>query len=89
MVGPQPPKDREKVVRLGHEIYDRIIGPETQPTDMGKYYAVDTLSDDFEVDTDSYTACARLRARRPDAEMYLGRVGFPTGGEMLGMRKVQ
>ena len=73
-----PPADRTAVVRRGHEIYDRVVLPVVTAEDHGKFIAIDTLSDDFEMDGESVAACERLWARRPNAEMYMGRVGYPT-----------
>jgi hypothetical protein len=45
------------------------------PDDDGKFVAIDVGTGDFEIDDDDYAAVMRLRARSPQAEIWLGRVG--------------
>jgi hypothetical protein len=67
----------EQIARLGAEVYGRRVRPSLRPEDEGKFVAVDVLSGDFEVDEDDYAAVARLRSRRPGAEVWLERAGEP------------
>ncbi len=67
-----------ELARLGTEIIKDRIEPTLGPEDDYKFVAVDVDSADFEVDVDDYSAVMRLRGRRPDADMWLGRVGQPT-----------
>lgn len=72
-----PRRSVEEVARLGAEVFDRQVRPALGPEDDGKFVAVDLDTGECEVDEDDYTALTRLRARRPDAEIWLGRVGQP------------
>jgi clan AA aspartic protease len=72
-----------EVARLGDEAYNRLIKPTFRPEDEGKSVAIDVDSDEFEIDPDDYTAIMRLRARKPDAEIYLSRVGGLSKGAGL------
>lgn len=69
-----------ELARLGTVIIKDRIEPTLGPEDDYKFVAVDVDVDsaDFEVDADDYTAVMRLRGRRPDADMWLGRVGQPS-----------
>jgi hypothetical protein len=46
-----------------------------EPDEKGKIVAIDVDSTDYEVGTDVLDTAHRLRARRPDAQVYLLRVG--------------
>ena len=77
-----PRQSPEEVARLGAEVFDRQVRPTLQPGDDGKFVAVDIKSGDHELDEDDYAAVTRLRARRPSADVWLGRVGQPAAYRM-------
>lgn len=77
-----PQLTSEELARLGTDAFDRSVRPELRPEDDGKYAAIDVISNDFELDADDYAAVARLRARRPAAEVWLERVGQPTAYQL-------
>lgn len=72
----------EELAHLGSDTFDRCVRPALRPEDDGKYAAIDVISDDFELDVDDFAAVARLRARRPAAEVWLERVGQPTAYQL-------
>jgi hypothetical protein len=57
--------------------YDQHVQPTLRPEDDGKFVAIDVVTGDHEIDTDDYAALMRLRARWPNAEIWLARVGQP------------
>ena len=68
----------DELARLGEEIMKERVQPTLHPGDVGKFVAIDVITGEFEIDEDDYTAVARLRLRKPDADMWLARAGFPT-----------
>lgn len=68
----------KEVVARGKEIYREQIQELVEPQEKGKFIAIDILSGDYAVDGEHITAVRRLRKRRPDAEMYVGKVGYPS-----------
>jgi hypothetical protein len=70
-------RSSEEVSRLGSELLRRLE-PSLPANDADKFIAIDIDSGDFEVDADDLSAVTRLRARRPSAESYLGRIGHDT-----------
>lgn len=68
----------KEVVARGKEIYREQIQELVEPQEKGKFIAIDILSGDYEVDGEHIPAVRQLRKRRPDAEMYVGRVGYPS-----------
>ncbi len=80
------PRSDEEIERLGEEMIDRRIKPRLVPDDDGKFIAVDVDTGDFELDKDDYSAVMRLRTRRPDAEVWLGRAGYSTAYKIRTIR---
>ena len=68
----------KEVVARGKEIYREQIQEQVEPQEKGKFVAIDILSGDYEVDPEHIPAVQRIRKRRPDAELYVGRVGYPS-----------
>jgi hypothetical protein len=73
-----PRRTLDELARLGGEIYDRQVRPALQTEDDGKFVAIDVETGDHEIDADDYAAVARLRSRKPAADIWLMRAGFPT-----------
>ena len=68
----------DELARLGGDIFDRQVRPALRPEDDGKFVAIDVETGNYEVDADDYAAVARLRSRKPDADVWLMRAGYPT-----------
>jgi len=68
----------DELAQLGNGIFSRTVRPLLQPQDDGKFVAIDVESGDFELDMDDFSAIDRLRSRKPAADVWLMRVGFPT-----------
>ena len=74
----KPSRTLDELAVLGAEIFDRQVRPALRPEDDGKFVAIDVESGDYEIDEDDYTAVARMRLRKPAADIWLMRAGFPT-----------
>jgi hypothetical protein len=66
------------LAELGGDIFERQVRPTLRPEDDGKFVAIDVESGDYELADDDYAAIARLRSRRPGADVWLMRAGYPT-----------
>lgn len=66
---------REEVARRGDEIYETRISPNVKAEDAGCYVVIDVESGDYEIDRNELAASDRLRARHPNAQSWLRRVG--------------
>ncbi len=66
---------REEVAARGDEIYDTRISPIVKTEDTGCYVVIDVESGDYEIDRNELAASDRLRARHPNAQSWLRRVG--------------
>jgi hypothetical protein len=65
----------EEFSRRGQEIYDREIRPNLRPDDNDQFVAIVIESGSYEIDRDDFAATERLLAKRPDARIWLARVG--------------
>ncbi len=81
-----PKHSAEEVARLGQEFYERVVRPRLTPADDGKLVAVDTASEEYEIDTDDVAVVKRLRERVPGAEIWLLRVGHAAVYMLRGFR---
>ena len=67
---------REETGRLGDEIYERDIRPQVEETHHGKIVAIDVDTGDYSIADTVIAAAEDLRDRRPDARVWLMRVGY-------------
>jgi hypothetical protein len=65
----------DEIARRGDEIFERDISAHLKGEDEDKFILIDIESGDYEVDVDVLAASDRLRARRPDAEVWIRRIG--------------
>ena len=84
---PAPTRPKEETARLGKEIYERDIRPQVEPDHRGRVVAIDVDSGEYAIADTASVAAKRLRAQRPDAGVWLMRVGYRTlrhfGGSSL------
>jgi hypothetical protein len=71
----QPRYSKEEFARRGDEIYESQVRAQVEEGNHGKIVAIDLETGDFEVDASEIAACNRLEARRPDAQIWIIRVG--------------
>ncbi len=74
----KPRRTLDELAALGGDIFERQVQPTLRPEDDGKFVAIDVETGDFEIDEDDYAVIARLRARKPAADVWLMRAGSPT-----------
>ncbi len=70
----RPRYSEEEFARRGDEIYDREIVPKLKPTDKG-IVAIDIETGEYEIAADELTASNKLLTRRPEAQVWLRRIG--------------
>ena len=66
---------KEEFARRGDAIYENDVRPQLKPDDEGKFAAIDIDSGMYAVDVDELQAGDRLRARIPDAQIWMVRIG--------------
>jgi hypothetical protein len=72
----QPKYSMEEHAHRGMELYEKIR-PQVEEGTLGKIIAIDIDTGEYEIDPKPMTASDRLRARLPDAQIWLERIGYP------------
>ena len=67
---------KEEFARRGDAIYENDVRPLLEAGDKGKFAAIDIESGMYEIDADELKACHKLRARIPEAQIWMVRVGY-------------
>ena len=90
MAAVKPRYSKAEFARRGDELYDKAIRASVEPRDNGKFVAIDIETGQFEVDANELDACDRLRARIPEAQTWLRRIGSHYAHRFgASLRKVQ
>ncbi len=71
----QPLYSKEEFAQRGDSIYETQIRPLVETGNRGKIVAIDIETGAFEVDASEITACDRLEAHHPDAQIWIVRIG--------------
>ena len=66
---------KEEHARRGIEMYERQIRRVVETGNQGKIVALDVDTGDYELAEETVAATDRLLARRPDAQIWLVRIG--------------
>jgi hypothetical protein len=77
---------REEIVQRGREIYERDIRPLFGAEHEGRVVAIDVSTGEFELADDAITSAGQLRARLPEAVIFLTRVGHQGLHHLLSPR---
>ena len=65
----------DELARLGDAIFEREIAGSISDEDPRHFVAIDVETGAYEVGRDEFVTIERLLARRPDAQLWLRRVG--------------
>ncbi|MCY3918591.1 MAG: hypothetical protein OXG38_02135 [Chloroflexi bacterium] len=80
-------RSREELARLGKEIYERDIRQLVEADHHGEVVAIDVDSGNYALGENAVAASEGLRSQRPDAQVWLMRVGhralYRFGGSSL------
>lgn len=78
------PEGTSELAQRGNEIFDRVVRPQVDiEEDAQKFVAIDTESEDFEVDSNQRAALDHLLERHPEAR---GRIFFRRVGSRFAHR---
>lgn len=66
---------KEEFARRGDAIYEKDVRPHLEKDDEGKFLAIDIETAAYEIAEEQMTASMNLRARVPDAQIWMMRVG--------------
>jgi hypothetical protein len=71
----QPRYSKEEFAQRGDALYESEVRSQVEEGNHGKIVAIDLETGDFEVDASEITACDRLEARHPEAQIWIVRIG--------------
>ena len=71
----QPRYSKKEFAQRGDELYESQIRSQVEEGNYGRIVAIDLETGDFEVDSSEIAACDRLEVRRPDAQIWIVRIG--------------
>mgnify|MGYP003339055121 CR=1 FL=1 len=74
---PEPRYSKSEHARRGKDIYERQIAPLVEPSNRGQIVAIDIDSGEFEVADKGLDAASRLLGRKPEAQIWCVKVGYP------------
>jgi len=77
----------DEIAERGQALYDHDIRDKLDASLRGKFLALDIETGEYEIDADERSALKRVRAKHPDAALYLLRIGHPTA-HRLGRKAV-
>ncbi len=66
---------KEEFARRGDAIYEKDVRPHLEKDDMGKFLAIDIETAEYEIAEEQMAASLNLRARIPDAQIWMMRIG--------------
>ena len=84
----KPPQRRltpEEYEAFAEKVYRTKVRPMLDEEPVGWFLSVDLNSEDYELDENHGKAVLRLRERRPDADIFTARVGFPSAYQFTGI----
>jgi hypothetical protein len=75
-----------EIVRRGQALYDQQIRAKVEASHKGEFLVLDIESGEYEIDASDVAALQRAKAKRPDAALYILRIGYPTAYRVGGPR---
>ncbi len=67
---------KEEFERRGDAIYEKAVRPQLKLRDKGKFAAIDIESGSYEIAADELKAARSARARIPDTQIWMVRIGY-------------
>jgi hypothetical protein len=80
---------KEEIASRGDAIYQEDILPKLTAKDRGKFLAIDIETGEYEMARDEMKAGDKLRARIPQAQIWMVRVGYAAVHSFGGGQKRQ
>ncbi len=84
----KPRYSKEEFARRGEAIYQKDILPKLTTKDVGKFLAIDIETGEYEISADEMRAGNKLRARIPEAQIWMVRIGY-VSARSFGGRQVR
>lgn len=75
-----------EIVRRGQALYDQQIRAKVEESRKGEFLVLDIETGAYEIDASEVAALQRAKVKRPDAALYILRIGYPTAYRVGGQR---
>lgn len=85
---PHPRYSSEEIVRRGQALYDQQLCNQVAAGNTGKFLVLDIETGEYEIDRDELAALKRAKAKRPEAPLYMLRIGYPAAYRIGGAMQV-
>lgn len=83
---PHPRYSNDEIADRGKALYEQQVRAQVEPNHVGKFLVIDIETGDYEIDVKELAAFQRAKAKRPDAPLYLIRIGYPAAYHFGGTR---
>jgi hypothetical protein len=77
---------KDEIADRGKALYEQQVRAQVEPNNVGKFLVIDIETGDYEIDAKELAAFQRAKAKRPDAPLYLIRIGYPAAYHFGGAR---
>jgi hypothetical protein len=77
---------KEQIAERGERIYGERLRATLEPEHRGRFFVLDIVSGDYEVDEEDIGATSRLLLRKPDGILYGLRIGYAAAYKLLTPR---
>lgn len=75
----------EEYEAFADKVYRTKVRPTLDEEPVGWFLSIDLNTEDYELDENHGKAARRLRERRPDADIFTTRVGFPSAYQLTSI----
>lgn len=71
-----PARSQESLAQRGEEIYHHALRPLLEANHRGEIVAIDIATGEYELGANVLLASKALRARKPDAQIWVVKIGY-------------
>ncbi len=85
---PHPRYSNDEIAQRGKAWYEQQLRAQVEPGNIGKFLVLDIETGEYEIDREEVAAFRRAKAKRPDAPLYLLRIGYQAAYQLGGSLRV-
>jgi hypothetical protein len=81
---PHPRYSSHEIAERGRKLYEQHLCDKVAAGNTGKFLVIDVETGAYEIDQEELAALKRAKAKRPDAPLYMVRIGYRTAYQLGG-----
>lgn len=85
---PHPRYSSQEIAERGKALYEQRLRAQVEPGNTGKFLVIDIETGEYEIDREELAAFRRAKAKRPEAPLYLLRIGSQAAYQLGGSVRV-